>query len=222
MNTARRSQEALSRRLRLIVITDAEVAAPRTVVSVVEAALSAGAPAVQLRDKGATARNLLAQADGLRALTRRYGALFFVNDRLDVALAARADGVHVGPDDLPVAAVRAAAGDGFLVGYSTDQVDDARRAVRDGADYLGCGAVFATGNKADAGSTIGPEGLERVARAVRVPVVGIGGITPERAVGLAATGATGLAVIGAVMGAEDPAEATRELLAAIRGNASTL
>lgn len=221
MNTARRSQEALSRRLRLIVITDAEVAAPRTVVSVVEAALSAGAPAVQLRDKGATARNLLAQADGLRALTRRYGALFFVNDRLDVALAARADGVHVGPDDLPVAAVRAAAGDGFLVGYSTDQVDDARRAVRDGADYLGCGAVFATGNKADAGSTIGPEGLERVARAVRVPVVGIGGITPERAVGLAATGATGLAVIGAVMGAEDPAEATRELLAAIRGNAST-
>lgn len=221
MNTARRSQEALSRRLRLIVITDAEVAAPRTVVSVVEAALSAGAPAVQLRDKGATARNLLAQADGLRALTRRYGALFFVNDRLDVALAARADGVHVGPDDLPVAAVRAAAGDGFLVGYSTDQVDDARRAVRDGADYLGCGAVFATGNKADAGSTIGPEGLKRVARAVRVPVVGIGGITPERAVGLAATGATGLAVIGAVMGAEDPAEATRELLAAIRGNAST-
>lgn len=203
---------SLARRLRLIVITDTELAGARSVEAVVEAALRAGAPAIQLRNKSATARELLSEAEALRELTLRYGALLFINDRLDVALASKADGVHLGPEDLPVAAVRAVRPPGFLVGYSTDDVAAARRAVSDGADYIGCGTVFETSSKADAGAAIGPEGLARVARAVGVPVVGIGGITPDRVDPLADTGAAGVAVIGAVMAAVDPAAATARLL----------
>src|SRR5512143_3676898 len=102
--------------LRLIVITDSGLAAPRTVQDVVRAALEAGAPAIQLRDKSADARQLFEQARTLLRLTRHHGALLFVNDRLDVALAAEADGVHLGPDDLPVAAARRAVPADFLVG----------------------------------------------------------------------------------------------------------
>jgi thiamine-phosphate pyrophosphorylase len=203
--------------LRLIVITDSALAGPRSVVEVVEAALRAGARAIQLRDKKASARDLLAQARRLRSITRKWDALLFVNDRLDVALASGADGVHLGPDDLPVAAVRRAAPAGFLIGHSTDIPSVAGRSAADGADYIGCGAVFPTSSKADAGTEIGVEGLARVAGAVEIPVVGIGGITPERAWAIAReTGAAGVAVIGAVMGAADPAEATRQLLEPFR------
>ncbi len=200
--------------LRLIVITDARLAASRgrTVETVVQAALEAGARAVQLREKDAPARVLLERARRLRRMTREAGALLFVNDRADVALAVEADGVHLGPDDLPVVDVRRAVGDRLLLGYSTDDPDVARRAVEEGADYLGCGDVFGTGTKEDAGELIGLEGLARVVRAVPVPVVGIGGVTPERAAEVAATGAAGVAVIGAVMGSEDPGEAARRLM----------
>ncbi len=203
----------LAERLRLIVLTDRALAAPRTILEVVSAALAAGAPAVQLHDKQAGAAELLAIARDLRRLTRRFGALLFVNDRADVALTADADGVHLGPDDLPVAAVRRCVPEGFLIGYSTDDPARARRAVAEGADYLGCGTVYPTGSKADAGSAIGLEGLDRVAAAVPVPVVAIGGITPGRAPEIASTGAAGLAVVSAVMGAEDPGAAVTALLA---------
>jgi len=200
--------------LRLIVITDRRLAAPRAMDDVVVAALEAGAPAIQLRDKHATARELFEQAVRLRALTARFGALLFVNDRLDVALAAGADGVHLGPDDIPIAAARRAVPRPFLIGYSTDDPATAAHAVAAGADYIGCGAVFGTSSKADVASErIGPEGVAAVARAVDVPVVAIGGISTENVHQLADTGAAGVAVIGAVMGAADPAAATRLLLA---------
>jgi len=190
------------------------MAAPRDLLRIVEAALGAGAPAIQLRDKTLGARELMELGTALRRLTCDAGALFFVNDRVDVALAVGADGVHLGPDDLPVAEVRRFVPEGFLIGYSTDDPGRALAAVREGADYLGCGTVWSTRSKEDAGSAIGPEGLARVARAVPVPVpvVGIGGITPERAPLLRDTGAAGVAVIGAVMGAADPAAAVRALL----------
>lgn len=204
----------LARALRLLVLTDAALAAPRSVLEVVEAALEGGARAVQLRNKGDSARELLAVGSELRALTRAAGALLFVNDRLDVALALGADGVHLGPHDLPVAAVRGHAPRDFLIGRSADDPEVARRAVADGADYIGCGTVYATSTKEDAGEVIGLEGLRRVVDAVEVPVVGIGGITAQRAREVADTGAAGVAVVGAVMGAEDPKGATRALLAA--------
>lgn len=204
----------LARALRLIVITDPRLPEThgRTMVAVVELALAAGARAIQLRDKDASPRLLLDRARRLRDLTREAGALLFVNDRVDVALAAGADGVHLGPDDLPVAAVREAVGEALLVGYSTDDPVRAREAQEEGADYLGCGDVFGTGSKADAGDVIGLARLDAVARAVDIPVVAIGGVTPERAAEVATTRAAGTAVIGAVMGAAEPGGAVRSLL----------
>ena len=201
--------------LRLIVITDVALAAPRAVTDVVAAALRAGAPAVQLRMKDVPARELAEAARALRAQTRQTGALLFVNDRLDVALAAAADGVHLGPDDLPVAAARAAAPAGFLIGCSADSPEVAARAARDGADYIGCGAVFGTSSKDVGGERIGVARLDQVARSVDVPVVAIGGVTAANVGEVAATAASGVAVIGAVMGAADPEAAARALLAAM-------
>lgn len=206
------SAAGLAARLRLVVITDPTLAAPRTVVEVVRAAVEAGAPAVQLRNKGQSARELLTVGRELRSITRAAGALLFVNDRLDVALALEADGVHVGPDDLTVAAVRAVAPPGFLIGRSADQLSVARQAVEDGADYIGCGAVYRTTTKGDAGEVIGLDGLDAVARAVNVPVVAIGGITVARAAEVGRTRAAGIAVVGAVMAAGDVAGVVRSLL----------
>ena len=201
------------------------LARPRALSDVVREALAAGAPTIQLRLKSASARELLEAAQTLMPIVRSAGALFIVNDRLDVALAAGADGVHLGPDDLPVKDVRRVTGaravdadarsgvaDTFIVGYSTDTTDEAARAEAEGADYLGVGAVYATANKSDAGDVIGLEGLRRVVKAVSIPVVAIGGITPERAPAVAKAGACGSAAIGAVMSAAEPAEAVRELL----------
>jgi len=179
----------------------------------VEEALSAGARAIQLREKGASSRELLAKARRLRQLTRSWGALLFLNDRFDVALAAEADGVHLGPHDVPVAAIRAVAPHGFLIGHSTDIPEVARRAAAQGADYIGCGAVYRTATKAETGKAIGVEGLARVSEAVGIPVVGIGGITPEGAREIASkSAAAGIAVIGAIMGAQDPGRAVKELM----------
>jgi len=209
----------LADRLRLTVITDEVLARPRALSDVVQEALAAGAPTIQLRLKGATARELLEAAHTLVPIVRSAGALLIVNDRLDVALAAGADGVHLGPDDPPVMDTRAVAADTlsavadpFIVGYSTDTIDGAARAEAEGADYLGVGAVYATANKSDAGDVIGLEGLRRVVKAVSIPVVAIGGITPARARAVAETGACGCAAIGAVMGSPEPAEAVRALL----------
>lgn len=220
------NEPELAARLRLIVITDAELARPRTVVDVVRSAVSAGAPAVQLRDKGAGARELYERGAVLLPIVRDAGALFFVNDRVDVALALGADGVHVGPDDVPVAEVRAIAERAgaqpggvsgsrrFLIGASTDDPVAARRLVAEGADYLGCGTVYPTTTKADAGKVIGIDGLQRVVEAVDVPVVGIGGVSVARSAELASgTGAAGVAVVGAVMGAADVEDSVRGLLA---------
>jgi thiamine-phosphate pyrophosphorylase len=199
--------------LRLIIITDSALARPRSATDIVVAALEAGAPAVQLRDKLATPAALLEDTRALLPIVRRYGARLFVNDRLDVALAAGADGVHLGPDDLPVAAARSQAPPGFLIGFSTDDPATAVQAAADGASYIGCGAVFGTTSKLEASSErIGLARLDAVARAVDLPVVAIGGIGPHNVAGVAATAAAGVAVIGAVMTASDPRAVTRALL----------
>lgn len=208
---------ALRDALRVIVVVEAGLAAPRSMVEVVQAALAGGARAIQLRNKGDTARELMAAGERMTPLLRQVGALFFINDRLDVALALGADGVHLGPDDLPVAAVRAAAPRGFLIGRSADEAQVARDSVMDGADYIGCGTVFATSTKPDAGHVIGVDGLRRVVEAVRVPVVGIGGVTVERARDVAETGAAGVAVVNAVMRASDPAAVVLRMLQAFTG-----
>ncbi len=199
--------------LQVLVITDRRLAAPRSLDQVVRAAVAAGARAIQVRDKGATARELVATTRRIREISAATGTLLFVNDRLDVALAAGADGVHLGPDDIPVAAARAWAPPELLIGYSTDDPADARRAQDEGADYIGCGAVYATASKNVGDESIGTARLDEVARAVTIPVLGIGGVTISRAAEVAGTAAAGVAVIGAVMGATDPGAAVEGLLA---------
>lgn len=204
----------LLRALRLIVVTDRGLAAPRALEDVVAAALEGGARAIQLRNKGEPPRELLALGRDLRLITRQSGALLFVNDRLDVALALEADGAHLGPEDVPVSAARKVVGEGFVLGCSCDDPAEARTLADEGADYLGCGAVYATSTKADAGDAIGLVGLRRVVVAVDVPVVAIGGITVERAREVAEAGAAGVAAVSAVMAARDPATACAAMLGA--------
>lgn len=203
--------------LSLLVVTDPEVAPGRTLVEVVRAALRGGASAVQLRDKSATARDAAALARLLREETARAGALFFVNDRVDVALAAGADGAHLGDDDLPIAAARRIVPEGFILGASADTAEAALQAARDGADYVGVGPVYATASKPDAGEAVGVERIGEVARRSPVPVVGIGGITAGNGAAVIGAGAVGVAVIAAVMRAADPEAAARELRHAIDG-----
>lgn len=200
--------------LRLIVITDRRLAAPRTIPDIVRAALDAGAPAIQLRDKTATASELVEMTRLLLPLARAAGALLFVNDRIDVALAAGADGVHLGPDDVPVAAARRIAPPDFLIGCSTDDPARARQLELGGATYIGCGAVFGTTTKDVGGERIGLARLERVVRSVRIPVIGIGGIDVANIGEVRQAGAAGAAVVGAVMTADDPGAMTSRLLAA--------
>lgn len=205
------------RALRLMVITHPRPRCGRPLEDVVGEVVAGGATAVQLRDKEAPPRELLGLARRLRAVTARHGALLIVNDRLDIALAAEADGVHLGPDDVPVAAARRVVPDDFLLGHSTDDPGVARRAQAHGADYIGCGTVFPTTGKADAGAVIGVGGLAAVARSVRIPVLAIGGVTAERVPSLGRSGADGVAVISAVMAARRPGNAARRLREAVEG-----
>jgi len=206
----------LAQRLRLMVLTRPRPACGRPLIEVVEACLAAGATAIQLRDKEAGSAELLAMARELAPAVRAGGGLFLVNDRLDVALLAGADGVHLGPDDLPIEAARAVAPPGFLVGFSTDDPRTGRRAAAAGADYLGIGAVYGTASKPEAaGEAIGPDRVEEVLAASGIPGVGIGGIMAANAGAVAAAGA-GIAVLSAVMDAQDPPVAVQALLAATK------
>ena len=206
----------LARRLELIVVTDARCGEGRKLVDVVRAALRGGAPAIQLRAKTEPARETVALARALREETRAAGALLFVNDRLDVALVAGADGAHVGEDDIPVLAARRIVPPRFLLGRSVETPEQALRAREDGADYVGVGPVYETASKDDAGLPVGLARISAVADAAGVPVVAIGGIDEENAADVARAGAAGVAVIRAVMQAPDPEEAVRELLRRVR------
>lgn len=198
--------------LRLIVITDRGLAGERSIVDIVRAALAAGAPAIQVRDKDATARELAELTRTLLPLAKAADALLFVNDRLDVALATGADGVHLGPDDIPLSAARRIAPAPFIIGCSTDDPVRARELERDGASYIGCGAVFGTVTKDTGGERIGIDRLNEVARAVSIPVVAIGGVSVDNIDQVVGSEASGAAVVGAVMAARDPGDVTLRLL----------
>lgn len=211
-----RSGSGLGDALALIVVTGPTGSTGRSVVETVRAALQAGAGAVQLRSKSESAREMVALADALLRETRQAGALLFVNDRLDVALAAGTDGAHLGDDDLPLPAARSIAPPDFFLGSSADSPLQARNAERSGADYIGVGPVFTTSSKPDAGEAVGVARIREVVGEVKIPVVGIGGIGAENAAAVTRAGASGVAVIRAVMAAEEPEFATRQLLQAIQ------
>jgi thiamine-phosphate pyrophosphorylase len=196
---------------RVYVITDSPHARGRSHRDVALAAIRGGATAVQLRMKDTPEREITALARELLPRCRAAGVILVINDRVDVALAVGADGLHVGQDDLPAVAARERLGPGPFLGVSAATVDEAMAAERAGADYLGVGALYATGTKSDAGSPVGLDRVREIHRAVRVPIVGIGGITVENAADVIRSGAQGVAVITAVTLADDMVEATRLL-----------
>lgn len=201
-------------RLRVCVIAD-PAQTDRGIMEIIRAALQGGATAIQLRSKSLLDRETFDLAQEVRLACDKHGALFIVNDRLDIALASGADGVHLGVDDLAIEAARQVAGDSFVIGYSPDSDEQAARAAERGASYLGVGPAFTTESKPDAGAPIGPALIGRRASLSGLPTMGIGGITPERVEPVIAAGACGVAVIGAVLHATDPRAATAALVRAV-------
>ncbi|MCQ4333253.1 thiamine phosphate synthase [Natronomonas sp. F2-12] len=209
----------MTQRFDVYLVTDTALSGDRSTAEIVEAAIRGGVDAVQLREKGTSARDRYELGRTVRELTRKADIPLIVNDRIDLAAAIDADGVHLGDDDLPIAVARDRLGEDALVGRSVSTPETARRAEREGADYLGVGAVYGTTSKETdpEQSDIGLDRIRAVREATDLPFVGIGGVTPENARPVVEAGADGVAVISAITGADDPEAATRRLGAAVRG-----
>ncbi|MBC9784602.1 thiamine phosphate synthase [Heliobacterium chlorum] len=195
-------------------VTDRRICGDRSLFSVVEKALRGGVNVVQYREKEASTRQMIAEAGKIHELCRKYGALFIVNDRIDVALAVKAPGVHLGQEDMSLPMARRILGSDVIIGISASSVEEAQTAEKDGADYVGASAVFATPTKEEA-PALGLAGLAQISYALSIPVVAIGGIHRGNAADVMAAGSSGVAVVSAVMAAEDPEEAARLLAKAI-------
>ncbi len=188
---------------------------PGGLLETVEAALLGGVTAVQLREKSGTDLEIVQSADRLRELCTDHKAAFLLNDRVDLALAAGADGVHLGVDDLPIPAARRLSGTDFWIGFSPDTDTGARSARLEGASYLGVGPVFGTASKSDAGPAIGLSLLKRRIAVADLPVIGIGGIDASNAASVIKSGAAGVAVMSAILRAPDPRAAAQALRGAV-------
>lgn len=193
----------------LYLITDRKISG--NCLAAVEEALRGGVRAVQLREKDLKVRELLHMAYQMRELTERYGARLFINDRVDVAIAVEADGVHLGQNSIPPWAVKRIAGE-LLIGVSTHSLEEAIEAERGGADFITFGPVFYTPSKAGYGAPLGRDMLKKVSSTISIPVFAIGGIKPEDIKGIRDSGARGVAVISGILGARDIREATEKYL----------
>jgi thiamine-phosphate pyrophosphorylase len=194
-----------------MLVVDVEDVGTRS--AAITAALAGGIDTVQLRDRRVAGGTLLVAARALRALADTYGATLVVNDRIDVACAARADGVHLPAASFPIAVARALLGDGALVGRSTHGPMEAGAAAREGADYVVLGPIFATPSKEAFGAPLGVAAL--AATRIAVPLVAIGGVTVERVAEIRRAGAAGVAIVRAVLDAPDPGAAARALVNAL-------
>lgn len=193
----------------LYLVTDRAVLAGRDLCRAVEAALSGGVTLVQVREKDASSRDFYQIALALRDLTSRYRVPLLINDRLDIALAVDAEGIHIGLEDLPLPAARRILGPGKIIGYSASSVEDAVYGEKNGADYLGAGPVYMTATKAVDIEPLGVEGLRRIKHSVSIPVVGIGGINRDNVREVRKSGADGVSVVSGILGSSDPARASR-------------
>jgi thiamine-phosphate pyrophosphorylase len=203
----------------LYLITDRMQTAGRALPAVVADALRGGLRAVQLREKDLAAAQLFEIAVELRQLTREYGAKLLVNDRVDVALAAGADGVHLGKGGLPVREARRILGSERLIGYSAHSADEALQAQRDGADFVTLGPVYHTPSKAQYGEPLGLSALSEAVRVVAIPVFALGGVKHSSVAEVLSAGAHGVALISAIMAAPNPTVETETLLRTIAHHA---
>ncbi len=199
----------------LYVITDRQQTGGRVLPAVVEAALHGGARAFQLREKDLAPRELYPLAQEMRRLTQAYGAHLLINDRIDIALAVNADGVHLTASSLPVSVARQLLGPERLLGVSTHNLAEAQAAAEGGADFLVFGPVFFTPSKAAYGQPVGLEALRAVCAAIVLPILAIGGVKKANLDQVIAAGANGIAVISAIVAADDPTAAAQELIATL-------
>jgi len=200
----------------LYVITDRVIARGLSHAEIARLVLDGGADVVQLRDKSLPCGDLLAAACEIREITREAGALFIVNDRIDIALASGADGVHLGQDDLPVRHAKKVAPTGFIIGVSVGCIADAVAAESAGAGYVALSPTFSTTSKEDAGPGHGITVLRGICSSVSLPVIAIGGISTRNVPEVISAGAEGVAVISSIVGQEDITGAARQMKAIIR------
>jgi len=197
-------------------LTDQHTANGRPLLEVVQAAIHGGATAIQLRAKEMSTREMFQFGQALHKMTQAAGLPLIINDRLDLALALEAEGVHVGQNDLPASLVRCLLGPNRILGVTAETIAQAQQAEQEGADYLGSATVYPTFSKADAPKPIGVVALAAVVQAVKIPVVAIGGITLANAAAPIEAGAAGVAVISAIIGAVDPEIATQTLAKVVK------
>ncbi|MGD9054251.1 MAG: thiamine phosphate synthase [Desulfobacterales bacterium] len=195
----------------LYLVTDRGLARGRSILEIVTAAVNGGATVVQLREKECSTLEFIEQALIIKAFLKTRHVPLIINDRLDVAQAVDADGVHLGQTDMPLDTAKGIAGDTMLIGISAECLEDAIVAEKGGADYLGVSPIYATPTKTDTAPALGLEGLREIRKAVKLPLVGIGGLNQGNAAAVIRNGADGVAVVSAIMAADDPETVAREL-----------
>jgi len=199
----------------LYLVTDPDLSLGRLEEEVVRRAVAAGVTMVQYRDKGTSTKRMIEKTRQLSDICRPAGLALIVNDRIDVAMAGGADGVHLGQDDMVLADARRLAGDHFIIGISVTTIEEAAKAEKGGADYLGANGVFSTDTKTDLGEPLGLAGVARLASATSLPIVAIGGINDRNAGEVMAAGAHGVAVVSYIVSAENIEERCKNLLGTI-------
>jgi len=195
----------------LYLVTDRGLSRGRTALEIVKAAVRGGATCVQLREKTCPTLEFIEQALSVKEYLREHNIPLIINDRLDVAQAVQADGVHLGQTDMPLKTARTILQDSMIIGISAESLEDAIKAEKGGADYIGVSPIFATPTKTDTAPPLGLDGLRKIRKAVRLPLVGIGGLNKDNAGEVIKNGADGIAVVSAIVAADDPEKAAGEL-----------
>jgi thiamine-phosphate pyrophosphorylase len=192
-------------------VTDRGILGGRDLLKAVEDAIIGGASLIQLREKDISSRDFYNLAVKMKEVVNSYGVPLIINDRLDIALAVNADGLHIGQDDMPLKIARQILGPEKIIGYSVSSLEEALFGEKNGADYLGAGPVYMTGSKADAGLPIGLTSLKAIKERVSIPVVAIGGVGISNIADVKQTGVDGVSVISAILGSQDITEAARSI-----------
>ena len=200
---------------KLHILTDTVLQSRFSHMEITRLAIAGGADTIQYRQKSGSTREMIEIARNMKRLCSEAGVTFIVNDRLDVAIAAEADGVHLGQDDFPIPMARELLGEGRIIGGSAATLDEARKCLSEGADYVGFGPVYPTSSKDDAGPVSGIDILKQVVEIIPLPIIAIGGVGAENIPDVMRAGAHGIAVISAVCCQDDPEEATRALYQAL-------
>ena len=201
---------------KLHVLTDTQLQSRFSHIELTEQAIAGGADTIQFRHKQGPTREMIQIATEMKRLCNEKSVIFIVNDRIDIAIASEADGVHLGQDDFPIPLARKLLGDNRIIGGSAATMEDAKKCLSDGADYVGFGPVYPTGSKDDAGPVSGIDTLRKIVETIPLPIIAIGGIDKGNTPEVMKAGAHGIAVISAVCCKENPEGATKGLYEAIR------